>query len=175
MDRDAPTASLAAALSLGRCEASKLPRDWNRAVRSDGGWKAVLLMQVALRGLQSVREECCDGYDFAPLLYRKVWGGSIGAVQPGDRWPAGHGVQSSFGDVPAERLAAGISACGVAAASAPVVSALAAPGCVAHLEAVRANASVIRLKSRSGDPCATSRRPKLCRYQMKKGPLASHS
>jgi len=34
-----------------------------------------LLARAIVEGLQAVRRECCDGIDFAPLLYKKVWAG----------------------------------------------------------------------------------------------------
>ena len=106
-------------VSTGRC--SPEVRNPKRKARAPlrQPWKGVLLSRVALDGLQSVRDRRCGGHDFSERLYKRLWGGAIGAANASDVWPREIGRATVFGDVPVRDVARRLSVCGVAGDVAP--------------------------------------------------------
>ena len=112
-------------VSTGRCSPEvRNPKRKARALLRQP-WKGVLLSRVALDGLQSVRDRCCGGHDFSERLYKRLWGGAIGAANASDVWPREIGRATAFGDVPVREVARRLSVCGVAGDVAPVEARLA--------------------------------------------------
>ena len=112
------------AMSIGSCDPSTASNLRQRAaILKHGNWKAVLLSRVVLEGAQKLRTICCNGFDFAPRLFKRVWGGSIGAFNRSDVWPAEHGRLATLGSRSVRDVVSRITTCGVPADQAPQLAA----------------------------------------------------